>query len=746
MNTIMSGNLRLAIKLACMSLMVAGSATAQESTASAVKSSQQDSRDKTKPATAMTLQSITVTASKRKEAASDIAGGISAISGAELEDIGAQSFSDYLGRMPGVVFNAGPSGDSTAVIRGVGTTAGLDQGQGPTGYYINEVPLTEPGYAIGIPDIDTFDVERVEVLRGPQGTLFGASSLGGAINYVANEADASGFHAAFETSASHTQHADGDLGHTFKGMVNVPIIDDKLAARFVLFERSEPGYLDNVGLDRKGSDDRRVRGGRASLIWTPWDGTKLSWLSLVQNGSTDDMPYARPALGELKRSTLLPEKFNTTFSLHSLRLDQDVGFANLTTLLSYNHKAHVLDQDLTYFYSGIGGIAGPVRYEEQARSGTRSAEIRLASPTTEGNRIDWLVGANYLSTNKSIPDLLSSPDAYELLSGQYPAYDLRGNEFYWGHSHVNGSERAVFGEANWHFADQWTFTIGGRWYKDQVSSQVQYNGVLYDPPYAPPATEQKQTGFVPKYSLTWKITPDITTYALASKGYRFGNPNTIYPLAGFNTPSGWKTDSLWNYEVGMKSFWLDHKVQLDVSAFYIDWSDIQVRLYRPDAVTYGTNAGGAHIRGFELSGAWRPSSHIDLSANVTWLDAKLSEDVLAAATPLYAGQVLPGASKWQASATASYHWDGKYAPTFTLTDRYISGAPANLQQPYYRINGYSQLDAHFSLFFGNTQVSLYGTNLTDQRGVTFSYGDFGIGLQDFVIRPRTVGLRLNWQI
>jgi outer membrane receptor protein involved in Fe transport len=746
MNTIKSANLRLAIKLACMGLMVTGPAMAQQETTPAAASPQKGHGDKAKPQDATTLQSVTVTATKRREAASDIAGGISAASGQELEDIGAQSFSDYLGRMPGVVFNAGPSGDSTAVIRGVGTTAGLDQGQGPTGYYINEVPLTEPGYAIGIPDIDTFDVDRVEVLRGPQGTLFGASSLGGAINYVANEADPSGFHAAFESSLSHTQHADGQLGHTAKGMINLPIVPDKLAARFVLLERSEPGYLDNVGLGRKGTDDRSVRGGRASIVWTPREGTKLSWLSLVQNGFTDDMPYMRPSLGDLKRSTLLPEKFNTRFSLHSLRFDQDVGFATLTALLSYNHKAHVLDQDLTYFYAGIGGIAGPVRYEEQARSGTRTAEIRLASPSGEGNRIDWLVGANYLDTDKSIPDMLSSPDAYDLLSGQYPAYDLRGNEFYWGHGHVSGSERAVFGEVNWHFADRWTFTFGGRWYRDEVTSQVQYSGVLYDPVYAPPATQQKQTGFVPKYALTWKVTPDFTAYALASKGYRFGNPNTIYPLAGFNTPSGWKTDSLWNYEVGLKSFWLDHRVQLNASAFYIDWSDIQVRLYRPDSVTYGTNAGGAHIKGLELSGAWLAGSHVDLSANLTWLDAKLSEDVLAAATPLYAGQVLPGASKWQASATASYHWDGPHTPTFTLTDRYISGAPANLQQPYYRINGYSQLDARFGMFFGNTEVTLYGTNLTDRRGVTFSYGDFGIGLQDFVIRPRTVGLRVNWQI
>jgi outer membrane receptor protein involved in Fe transport len=691
-----------------------------------------------------TLEAITVTASKRPEKASDLAGGISAVTGDQLEAIGAQSYADYLGRMPGVVFNAGPSGDSTAVIRGVGTTAGLDQGQGPTGYFINEIPLAEPGYAIGVPDIDTFDVDRVEVLRGPQGTLFGSASLGGAIDYIANEADPSGYHAALEGSASGTSHDNGKVGYTAKGMVNIPLVPDQLAVRLVAYQREEPGYIDNAGTGHKASNDLKVAGGRMSVVWTPAAGTKLSWLSIYQRNDTPDFGYVEPALGKLEKSTALPEKFNLGFQLHSLRLDQDLDFAKLTALLSYNHKEHTLYNDYTPFYGGYDGIQAPVLYREQARSNTRSAEIRLASPGDQA--VDWLVGVNYLSTDKTIPDDISSSDAYAVLAPQLPAYDLRGNQFYWGNGHVTGWEKAVFGELNWHFLDGWTLTVGGRWFDDEVKSRVQYNGVFYDPVYAPPATEQKQTGFAPKYSLSYKFTPDLTAYVLASKGYRFGNPNTIYPLAGFDTPSGWKTDSLWNYEAGIKSFWFDNRVQLDVSAFYIDWSDIQVRLYRPDGVTYGTNAGGAHIRGVETSGRWRVTPAFDLQANLTWLEAALSQDVLAASVPLRKGQTLPGASKWQASVTASYRWNGPHQPTLTATDRVISSAPGTLQQPNYRVNGYNQFDARFGMMFGNTEISLYGSNLFDRRGVTFTYGDFGTGLQEFLIRPRTVGVRVNWQI
>src|SRR6185312_352123 len=161
---------------------------------------------------------------------------------------------------------------------GVGTSVGKDQGQGPTGYYINEIPLTEPGYAIAIPDVDTFDVERVEVLRGPQGTLFGSSALGGAINIVANEATTNGFDAAFHTSLSSTHHDDGELGYSGKGMINIPLADT-LAVRVVGYYRRDPGYLDNIGTGRKASNEQTDKGGRLSLVWKPADGTKVSLLS-----------------------------------------------------------------------------------------------------------------------------------------------------------------------------------------------------------------------------------------------------------------------------------------------------------------------------------------------------------------------------------------------------------------------------------------------------------------------------------
>jgi iron complex outermembrane receptor protein len=690
------------------------------------------------------LEEVIVTATKRPEKAREIAGSVSALSGAQLEALGAQSYQDYLARTPGVVFSAGPLGDSTAIIRGVGTSVGKDQGQGPTGYYINEIPLTEPGYAIAIPDVDSFDVERVEVLRGPQGTLFGSSALGGAINIVANEASTDGFDAAFHTSLSSTHHDDGEVGYSDKGMVNIPLTDT-LAIRGVVYYRKDPGYLDNIGINRKASNEQTDKGGRLSVVWKPAEGTKVSLLSLLDKNFTPDFGYRYPDLGELVRRTLIPEPVGYETQVHSLRLDQDVGFGTVTALAGYNFKSRDLTSDYTVFYGGTGGgLPNPTPYRDTGNSHTESLEVRLAS--VKGGRFDYLVGVMGTRTDKTLADSISSVGSYAILAPISNPGDLRGDEFYWGHSRVRGDEKAVFGEGNYHFTDQWTLTLGGRYFDDKVDSDSTYYGIFYPGSLSLPHGHQSQTGFAPKASIAWQRDEDLMVYALASKGYRFGNPNTVFPLAGFDTPAGWKTDSLWNYELGLRTTWLDRRLQADFTAFLIDWSDLQVRLYRPDNVTYGTNAGSALNVGQEFSGLWRVTQALDLSLNVTHLNAKLTETVVSGGnTVLLDGQQLPGASKWQVAAVAVVRLPVPYQPTITLSHRYISDAPESLQTPDLRVDGYSQTDLRIGATFKSVGVTAFINNLADSRGVTFGYGNFGLGVQDFIIRPRTFGLSVDWK-
>jgi outer membrane receptor protein involved in Fe transport len=193
---------------------------------------------------------------------------ISAISGDQLNKMNANSLSDYINRLPGVVFNDYQPGVSEVVIRGIAATTYHEQGQTTVGYYLNEINVVEPGFPIGIPDVDTFDLDRVEVLRGPQGTLFGSSTLGGLVNYVVKTADPTKLDAAAEGLIGSTAHSGGDLNYAGKIMFNLPIIKDKLAVRVMALQRYDAGFIDNVGLtpEKKGSNDFRTRGLRGSRI------------------------------------------------------------------------------------------------------------------------------------------------------------------------------------------------------------------------------------------------------------------------------------------------------------------------------------------------------------------------------------------------------------------------------------------------------------------------------------------------
>ncbi|SDF56610.1 MULTISPECIES: TonB-dependent receptor [unclassified Duganella] len=689
------------------------------------------------------VESIVVVG-KRGQTAANTAGGASVMSGEALSKVGAESFADYLGKLPGVVFNAGPSGNSTAVIRGVGTSAGLDQGQGTTGYYINEIPLTEVGYTISIPDIDTFDVSRVEVLRGPQGSLYGASSLGGAINYVAKEADAGGFDATLETSLSKTVNAHS-LGYTGKAMLNVPLIAKELAARVVVVKREMPGYLDNIGIGKKGSNDNRVTDGRVSLVWTPDSKTRVSWFSLWQSSFADDESYRMTRYGELERSTALPTSFDLDFALHSARVERDFGFAKLTALASYNKKQQELHFDYSPYFPNFMGTVNPQLFRQLGESKNNNYEVRLASP--DGGRFEWLVGASYQKTDKRFDEDISAQGANAVLTPQVGAGLLRGDFYHWGFSQTYGKDKSVFGEVSVNLDGGWKLTAGGRRYDTSLNSRSEYHGVLYPDGLIIPIGYQAESGFSPKLSVSYKPTPQTMYYAVASEGFRFGGANSLTPIAGFTTPTGWGSDSLRNYELGVKSSLLNRRITFDVDVFNIDWSDLQVRLSRPDGLTYGTNAGKARLRGLEFSGSFRATENLELGVNYTYLDAKLTQDLLQATVPLHKGQQLPGSSKNQLSSTLTYKWNDRHNASASLSGRYLSDAPANLQQTDQRINGFSQFDGRYAMWFDNVELSLFVNNIADKRGVTFSYGNDALfGQQQFVIRPRTAGVRLHWQL
>jgi iron complex outermembrane recepter protein len=739
-------------------LAQAGDTTAQ-SEADKVSGKAENSKNSSAPSArsegVTELDEVVVTATKRPELVRNISGSITALSGAALEEIGAQDFADYLTRVPGVVLNAQVPGLSPVVIRGVSTTTGFDQGQGTTGYFINDVPLTDPYSVIGIPDIDTFDVDNVAVLRGPQGTLFGSASLGGAVNYQAAKPNMSEYQ--LHVQATGEGVTSGGTGGAGKLMLNVPLISDVLAMRAVYYYRDDPGYYNNIGTGKKDSNVTLTRGGRFEATWAPTSNTTINYMFLDQTQDTADSGYQEPATaGPLQKNTVIPEPNDLTTLLHSLRLDQDLGFATLTAMATYHDKSQRLIQDETAALSGLLPGVSPIVSLQTGYSRGGDYEVRLASPS--GERIEYLVGAMYDNTRELFSDTFHGANAAQVIESLFSgvfgtgigAKGAPGGVFLNGQLPFDGREKALFGEVTYHLNDQWKATLGGRAFQTESSNRSIESGFIDELTSGALSTtlsgSQKDSGFLPKGSVTWTPNGNIMTYALVSKGFRFGGPNIAAGAGGSVVPATFGSDSLINYELGTRTTWFEQRLQLDTNIYYIDWSNIQVQLYTPFVQSYGANAGGAKNYGLESTALWRISNGLSLRTNLTYLSAKLDQDYNpGGGQPIIpSGSTLPGASKWQVSNLLSYQWfGGPWQPAFIFGQRYISTAPGAFQIGVPQGN-YSLYDGRVTLHIKDVSVSAFVNNIANSHGVTSAFNS--PPLEEDIVRPRTVGITLDYKL
>ena len=671
------------------------------------------------------LEEIVVTATKRPEAVREISGSVSAYDETALEILGAQGFEDYLTRTPGVVFNASIPGNSAAIVRGVATTTGIAQAQGTTGYFINEIPLTDPFYSTGIPDIDTFDVGNVAILRGPQGTLFGSASMGGAVNYQAAKPDLGEFDVHVRGGLEQVGDDDGHAGNV---MFNVPVVDGVFALRGVYGHRKVAGFVDNLGTGDGNSNETTIEGGRLLASFVPTEGTEINYLFLDQETSTDDIGSAEPARGGHRKGTLIPEPFEYGTQLHNLRLDQDVGFGTLTATATYAEKDFTSQQD----FSGLVPPLAPVAFLEPGTSEAETYEIRLASPANQ--RFEYLVGLFYNDTDEVVQNILDAPAAAPVFgTGELLVADVL----------VKGREQAVFGEGTWHFNDQWKLAVGGRLFSTELNVTTIQSGPLVGGTITT-GGDSKEDDFSPKASLTWQPSDQQLYYALASRGFLFGGPNIAVDPA-FDIPSQFDSDALWNYELGARMNFMDDRLLVDGTLFLIDWSDIQVTQTSPNGFTYTGNAGKARNQGFELSASFRVNPSLRLQGAATYLDGQLKRDFESAGGIVPAGSTLPGASEWQVSDAIIYTPQvSAFAPEIVLAHRYISSAPAVLVPGSPVQGGYNLFDLRIGGRKGPVGVYLFVDNLGDERGV--SRADLGVrGPVEFLVQPRTIGITLDYR-
>ncbi len=704
---------------------------------------------------------IIVTATKRNESLMQTALPVSAVTGDQLKKMNANSLADYVTRLPGVVFNDYQPGVSEVVIRGIAATTYHEQGQTTVGYYINEIPQVEPGFPIGIPDVDTFDLERVEVLRGPQGTLFGSSTLGGLVNYVVNTADPSKLEAAASTMLGSTKNAAGDLNHGFKAMVNVPIIADQLAVRLVVGHRKDAGFLDNPGIDRDGSNDFTSASYRGSIVWTPTPDTKLTYMSYYQKTRLDDQTYLD--LGNpYVRDVAHAEWQSTRFWLNSLRLDQELGFAKLTVIGAVNSKKN----NTVFSNQGVGYVTGVTTGPDSAYSfgdataNIKTIEARLAS-TGEG-MFRWLIGVSYMRATKNTNDVILQNGAEAYINanpGDFsgPANILAPGDRIYGYlTDSLNKDFGVFGELSIKPIEQIEITLGGRYYdttaKAGLVNQASFlSGSLTD---AGSSLDQKEDGFTPKVTAAFRPNKDLMIYATYSKGFRVGGAN---PNAGLlpGLPTNYESDTVNNYEVGVKGKLGGDLFTFDITGFHLDWNNIQARLFGPAPTYYSyvINAGGADVDGVEFSGTLRPVPQFSLNTNVTYQKAELTKFLPypfdAAGLGGYPkGTTLPGSSKWSISNTATLDLrDVGGAPMLEVAHRYLSSAPTSFDDVSRR-GDFHVFDVRASIdLMEGVRAMGFVNNLFDKYGVLNApFANDAFTPQGSIIRPRTYGLRIDWSM
>ena len=713
------------------------------------------------PSVAGPNDEVVVTATKRAQVISQVAGAVSAVTGDQLAKANANSLSDYITRLPGVVFNDYQPGISEVVIRGIESTTYHEQGQTTVGYYLNEIPLEEPGFPVAIPDVDTFDLNRVEVLRGPQGTLFGASTLAGLVNYIVNTADPAKFDAAAEGLIGSTRNASGTLNYAGKFMVNVPVVTDKLAVRLMGLQRFDAGFIDNIVDGQKGANDFRTRGLRGSVVATPTETTKITYLGTYQDTKLDDQTYIT-SLDALTRNTPRAEAQDTSFFLNSLRLDQELGFANFTLFGSVDKKTN--KTIFSYPYPYLTGITtgDDAAYDlGRARANIKTVEARLASPGD--GRLNWLVGVSYLHARKSSVDHIYQAgaadyvDANPDLFGGYPGSVIAPNDAIYGYvSDTTNNDWGAFGELSYKPVDQIELTVGGRYYNVRnTATIINEPGSQVPGSYTAVASSfgnrQKEDGFTPKVTIAYRPSGRLTVYATYSKGFREGGPNPNAAILS-GIPQAYGSDTMRNFEGGIKTSLFNNRVTLDLTGFHMLWKNIQAREFTdaPYYYSYVINAGGAESNGFEGSAGLQITRQLRFSTNVTYQDAYLTKflpDTFAVGGGYGKGTQLPGSSHWSIANNLSLDFpDITGKPTFEIAHRYLSKATVAFGNPNTR-GDYNLVDLRASVNLGR-HIRLLGfvNNLFNEYGVLNAPFTAQTVPAYSVTRPRTYGLRVDWTL
>jgi iron complex outermembrane receptor protein len=599
------------------------------------------------------LETVVVSATKRDESLQDVPLSIQAIGQKQLAELKVDDFGDYVKFLPNVSYQTGGPGFSRPYMRGVASGENANH-SGPlpsVGVYLDEQPITT---IQGPLDVQIYDIARVEVLAGPQGTLYGASSQAGTIRIITNKPQTDAFDGGFEVTGSTLE---SDLGYVGEGFVNIPI-NDKAAIRLVGWAKEEPGYIDNVrstrvfptsgiALDNSAEvknnyNDWNSYGARAALKIDLSDSWTLTPTVMAQKTTTHGSFGYDKTLGTLKVAHALPEGSDDKWTQAALTLQGKIGNWDLTYAGSYLKRDDKTESDYAdysffydtccgygaYMYDNAGDLIDPSQFINGADHYTKqSHELRVSSPSE--NRWRLTAGAFYEDQGHGIHQAYKVKNLADVLW-------VPGNEdtLWLTEQQRTDVDQALFGEFTFDITQQFSVTAGIRFFKAENSLKgffgygegySSHTGVSQcDVPFVPfrgaPCTNLDKSvdedGNTKRLNFTYHLTDDAMLYATWSEGFRPGGINrkgTIPP---------YQSDFLTNYELGFKTTWANNRVRFNGALFSEDWNDFQYSFLGANGLTEIRNAGQARINGFESDIQWAATDGLTLSTSLSFLDAK----------------------------------------------------------------------------------------------------------------------------
>jgi outer membrane receptor protein involved in Fe transport len=707
------------------------------------------------------IETVVVTASKRPEQLKNVPMSVTVVSADTLEKLNARGVEDLLATVPGFsVTEANPT-HPDLILRGI--NAG---GVGTTvASYIDETPFgSSSALANGgilSPNLDPYDLARVEVLRGPQGTLYGASTEGGLIKYVTNAPDPTAFAGSVELGGVDLDH--GGSGGSARAMANIPL-GDNLAVRASLFYVQSPGYIDNAFTGAQDTNDLRNMGGRVSLLYQPIDKVSVRLTAMAQDiksGNTDSQDVVLtpdghdfyPKYGDYIQQRTTNEPSGVRDNHYNATVNWDLDWASLVSSSSYGVLHDFVVQDGTAPPPvGLGAdIQGFVSLDKFTQ------EIRLASDPGQGP-FEWLVGGFYTLEDASLhQDIVTSFHGQLAFPGSWLQLDSSYNEI------------AAFANATYHFTPSFDVSVGGRYASSgQHAHQFEGSPALGDPAYG----DSSENVFTWSATARYHLNDDTMIYGRVAKGFRPGGPNVLPPNAA-GVPTSFDSDSLIDYEIGTKVVLPESNLSFDASVFLINWDSIQL-LTLVQGFGINGNGGTARSEGAEANVTWTPIDRVVFNLNGAFTDAHLTQNT---PDPVLLdgrdGDPLPWSPKWSVALSGDYRFlpMGSVTPYLGATLHYVgtrhSDFVGDLYQLYFGIPGrqfavpgYAKLDLRAGVDWNSWNFELYVKNLNDAKGINgfapygvsaasaAPAGPFGllVGAANVtVMPPRLIGGTLRWK-